>query len=75
MTYARISGQTGKLYIFEPYSASFQMIKKNVYLNGLGNITTLYKVAASNKEGKSQIQVRYWNTGGSTFIAMIVIKQ
>ena len=65
MVYGRIAGQTGRLFIFEPYSVSFGIIQKNAYLNGLGNITTAYKIAASNKKAKGKIMVNYVNTGGS----------
>ena len=65
MIYGRVAGPTGKLFMFEPYSVSFGIIKKNAYLNGLGNITTCYNVAASNKKGTAQILVSYENTSGN----------
>lgn len=65
MVYGRVAGPTGKLYIFEPYSVSHEIIKKNAYLNGLGNITTFYKVAASNRKDKGKLMINHGNTGGS----------
>jgi len=65
MVYSRIAGPTGRLFIFEPFSVPYRMLEKNVYINGLRNRTTLYKVAASNKKGKGEILVNYDNIGGS----------
>ena len=39
-----------------------------VELNKLTNITTIYKVAASDEIGNSSIMVGYWNNGGSYII-------
>ena len=44
----KIIGPTGRLFIFEPYSFSNQLITKNIELNNLTNITTIYKVGASD---------------------------
>lgn len=44
----RIAGPKGKLFIFEPYSVSYNMVLKNVYLNGLGDMATVYNVGASD---------------------------
>ncbi len=44
----KIIGSTGRLFIFEPYSFSNQLITKNIELNNLTNITTIYKVGASD---------------------------
>jgi hypothetical protein len=41
------------------------MVLKNVYLNSLANIATVYNVGASNKYSKGYIQVNNMNTGGS----------
>jgi len=44
----KIVGPTGKLYIFEPYSFSNQLVTKNIEMNALQNITTIYKIGASD---------------------------
>ena len=49
----------------EPFSITHNMVLKNVYFNGLGDITTVYKVGASNKYSKGYIAVSNSNTGGS----------
>lgn len=49
----------------EPFSITYNMVFKNVYLNGLANIATVYNVGASNKYSKGVISVDNINTGGS----------
>ncbi len=41
------------------------MVLKNVYLNDLGDIATVYNVAGGNKKTKGYISVSNYNTGGS----------
>ena len=67
----KIIGPTGKLFIFEPYSFSNMMVNKNVEINDLKSITTVYKVGASDEKGKASIGVAYWNTGGSEIIPLV----
>jgi FkbM family methyltransferase len=61
----KIIGSTGKLFIAEPYSISHQIVKKNVFLNGLNNYTTIYNYGVSNMTGKGSIHLDPYNTGGS----------
>lgn len=61
----KIVGPKGKLFIFEPYSFSNKMVTTNIEMNGLSEITTIYKVGASDAVGKAIINVAYVNTGGS----------
>jgi len=61
----KIIGNNGKLFIMEPFSITYNIVLKNVYLNSLGNIATVYNVGASNKYSKGYIQVYNYNTGGS----------
>lgn len=65
----KIIGPTGKLYIFEPYSFSHSLVTKNVELNNLNNITTIYKIGASDEKSKAVIQISYANTGGSEIVS------
>ncbi len=65
----KIVGPTGKLFIFEPYSFSNKLVTKNIELNNLQNITTIYKYGASDTKTKAVIQVAYYNTGGSEIVA------
>jgi predicted O-methyltransferase YrrM len=52
IVYAKLAGSKGKLFIIEPYSISFKLASKNVCINDLSNITTLFRKAVSNKTGK-----------------------
>ena len=61
----RIAGPKGKLLIMQPFSISYNMVLKNVYLNRLAGISTLYQIGASNKYSKGYIAVNNINTGGS----------
>jgi hypothetical protein len=61
----RIAGPTGHLFIFEPYSLTYNMVLKNVYLNKLGDMATVYNVGASNHYAQGYISVSLSNTGGS----------
>lgn len=65
MIMGKIIGKTGRLFIMEPFSITHNMVLKNVYFNGLEDITTVYKVGASNKYSKGYIAVSNSNTGGS----------
>ena len=61
----KIIGPKGRLFIFEPYSFSYELVSKNIELNGLKDITTIYKVGASDTKGTALINVPYNNTGPS----------
>jgi tRNA A58 N-methylase Trm61 len=53
----RIIGDKGQLYLFEPYGPSYAILKKNIYLNDLEDITTVYKVGASDVQAEQKILV------------------
>ena len=57
LVYGKIAGPSGKVYFFEPYSVSYNMLVKNIYLNKLQSTSVVYKVAASNKTQKGYIVV------------------
>ena len=58
-------GPKGKLYIFEPTELTYQILVKNIYLNQLEEITTVYKMGASDKLSVGISEIRLANTGGS----------
>ena len=62
---SRQIGSTGRLIFLEPYSFTRRLLKKNVCLNSLNSITTIYGVAASNIQSKGKMFVNYENTGAS----------
>jgi len=53
----KIIGEKGKMYLFEPYSTSYAIVKKNIYLNDLEDTTTLYKVGAGDSQSEQKILV------------------
>ena len=58
-------GEKGELHLFEPYSVSYAILRKNVYLNHLEGITRVYQVGAGDIQTKAEILVLYENTGGA----------
>lgn len=48
LVFAKIIGDTGKMYIFEPYSVSNNLVTKSYKKNGWSKFTTIYKIAASD---------------------------
>jgi hypothetical protein len=60
----KIAGPEGKLFILEPFSISNNIVAKNVHLNSLGNIATIYKKGASNRYAKGYVSVNSVNTRG-----------
>ena len=58
-------GPKGRLFIFEPTELTFPMLAKNIYLNELEDITTAYKMGASNATSKGISEVNTGNTGGA----------
>jgi len=57
----KLIGDTGKLFSFEPLPELFEILKKNVKINGYQNITIEQK-AVSNKTGKSRLYLSYETT-------------
>ena len=52
--FARLVGDTGKVYSFEPDPRNFLLLEKNVQINNYSNVL-LEKKAVSNKSQKSQL--------------------
>jgi FkbM family methyltransferase len=52
--FAQLVGKTGKVFAFEPDQNNFQLIKKNVEVNGYKNVTIEQK-AVTNKTSKLQM--------------------
>lgn len=49
MLVGRAIGPCGHLYIFEPYSASYRVVRKNLEINGILDRATTYNFAAYDK--------------------------
>lgn len=61
---ARIVGQTGHVYVFEPVSENAQLIERNVYANGFENVT-IFKQAVSRASGIGELQLAHYPGGAS----------
>jgi FkbM family methyltransferase len=59
---ARIVGDKGKVYAFEPDPKNFKILKRNVEENGYKNIILVNK-ALSNKSGRIKLFINKENTG------------
>lgn len=62
---AKLAGPKGRLLLFEPYTKSYKSLLKSVHLNGLGQNTMIYRVAAGNKNTNAYIVIFYENTSAS----------
>lgn len=59
---ARMVGNKGKVYAFEPDLRNFEILKKNVKENKYENVILINK-AVSNKDGEAILFLNYENTG------------
>lgn len=59
---AKIVGEAGKVYAFEPDSKNFSLLTKNVAANGYKNVILVNK-AVSNKTGQAKLFIHPENTG------------
>jgi len=51
---ARLAGEAGKVFAFEPEPVNFALLKKNVEINGYKNVT-LIQAAVSNRTGETKL--------------------
>lgn len=56
------------MYLLEPYKTSFVIVKKNIYLNDLEDITKLYKVGASDSQSEQKMLIYPENTGAAEIL-------
>ena len=59
---ARLVGQKGKVYAFEPNPDTFQILKRNVKENGYKNVVLINK-AISDKDSEAKLFLNKSNTG------------
>lgn len=62
---ARISGQKGKVYSFEPEPTNFKYLSKNIQINNYIQVST-YQKAVSNKEGQVKLFICPYDSGHHT---------
>lgn len=65
LIFAKLVGETGKVFAFEPEPTNFDLLKKNVELNGYKNVVLIQK-AVLNKKGKVKFYIRDDNKIGSS---------
>ncbi len=62
LIFARIVGENGKVFAFEPDPTNFSLLKKNVEINGYKNVELMQK-AVSNKTEKIKLYLSRDNSG------------
>ena len=65
---AKKAGPKSKLYMFEPYSVTHNILVKNLFINDLGLRSTAYNVGCSDKKGTGVYKIDFTNTGGSSIL-------
>ena len=63
LIFSKLVGNTGKVYAFEPDPTNFELLKKNIEVNGHTNVI-LEQKALSNKNGKMKLELNKENTAG-----------
>lgn len=63
LIFAKLVGQEGKVFAFEPEPTNFNILKKNVKINEYENVILINK-AVSNKTGKMTLDLDEINKGG-----------
>jgi FkbM family methyltransferase len=66
VTAARNVGDSGKVYAFEPEPHNFELLRKNLELNGIANVTTVKK-AVSDSDSSRVLFVSRYNLGSHSF--------
>ena len=74
LMFAKLVGDTGKIYSFEPDPRNFLILEKNIQINGYNNVI-LEKKAVSNKLGKSTLYVNENSAGSSMHKPNNVVNQ
>jgi FkbM family methyltransferase len=65
--FAKLVGDTGRVYAFEPNPDNFNLLKKNVEINNYQNVILVPK-AVSSKNGKQKLYISEENKGAHTII-------
>lgn len=66
--FAKLVGDTGKVYAFEPDPYNYDLLSRNIKLNNLSNVVLIPK-ALSNKSGKIKLFLDGTNLGNMSFAA------
>lgn len=60
---ARLVGEEGCVYAFEPETANFNRLKENIVLNDLTNVMP-YQAAVGDRDGETELYINSDNDGG-----------
>jgi FkbM family methyltransferase len=63
---AKLVGDSGKVFAFEPLSENAEAMRRNARLNGMSNVTVV-EAAVGSASGSGELHVTDWD-GGSTLI-------
>ena len=74
LMFAKLVGDTGKIYSFEPDPRNFLILEKNIQINGYNNVI-LEKKSVSSKLGKSILYVNENSAGSSMHKPNNVVNQ
>ena len=58
----------GKIYVFEPYSISYRILVKNVFINDLSDMIVCYRLAAGDRHHQLRLNIDHDNTGHSHLV-------
>jgi FkbM family methyltransferase len=64
---AKLAGDKGKVYSFEPEPGNFELLKKNIKVNSFSNVTPVQK-ALSDKKGELTLFLNNLNLGAHSII-------
>jgi len=67
LIFAKLVGNDGKVFSFEPEPTNFNLLKKNVEINGYKNVV-LIKKAVSTKTDKTMLYIANDNKGSHTLV-------
>ncbi len=82
LIFAKLVGEEGKVFAFEPDPTNFALLEKNIEMNGYKNVILVQK-AVSNKDGKLKLYLSEYSMGdhaifnlyeGCKFIEIEVIR-
>lgn len=71
---SRLTGETGKVYSFEPIKRLCEQIKNSIQLNSINNIQ-VYNYALGNQEYKAVLHIDSKHLGGSSIIESSHLKE
>lgn len=71
---ARLVGPTGRIFAYEPEDENFEILKKNIAINNLSNVTPI-KIALADMIGETQLYLDDNNKGHHSFAQNIQSKK